>query len=67
MKRTAELNERKVVKVFTDGASEQVDAILFKEVDTLGETLGYMLHYVLSGVKVNDRDPNALIHYYQNS
>jgi hypothetical protein len=67
MKKMAERNERKVVKEFPDGAAERVDAILFREVDSIGETLGYVLHYVLSGVQVNNRDAEALIHYYRNS
>jgi len=67
MKKVSDLIERKVVKVFTDGSSERVDAILFRDVDSIGETLGYMLHYVFSGVKVNHRNPEALINHYQNS
>ncbi len=67
MKKVAEHIEHKVVKVFTDCASEQVNAILFRDVDTVGSTLGYMLQYVLSGEKINHHDADALIAHYQNS
>ncbi len=66
MKKGFEDMERKVVKMFA-GEAGAVDAILYKEVDSIGITLGYILHYVFSGEQLANRDMNALISHYQNN
>lgn len=55
--------ERKVVKIFI-GDAGTVNAVLYKEVDSIGITLGYILHYVFSGEQLANRDMNALIQHY---
>jgi len=55
--------ERKVVKVF-DGDTGAVDAIIYKEVDSIGTTVGYVLNYVISGKQLAHRDMDTLIHHY---
>ncbi len=64
MKKGIDEMERKVVKMFA-GEAGAVDAILYKEVDSIGITLGYILHYVFSGQQLANRDMNALISHYR--
>ncbi len=64
MKKEVGEMERKVVKTFGRNGSA-VDAILYKEVDSIGVTLGYILHYVFSGQQLANRDANVLIDHYQ--
>ncbi len=66
MKKGFEDMERKVVKMFA-GPAGAVDAILYKEVDCIGVTLGYILHYVFSGVQLANRDIDVLIHHYHKN
>lgn len=66
MKKGFEEMERKVVKMFA-GEAGAVDAILYKEVDSIGITLGYILHYVLSGQQFAHRDMDTLITHYQKN
>lgn len=67
MKRILGEMEQKVVKIFTGDNTDQVEAVLYKEVDSIGSTLGYILHYILSGEKISHSSADALIDRFHNS
>lgn len=66
MKRFLGEMEQKVVRIFTDSTNNKVEAVLYREVDSIGSTLGYILHYVLSGEKIAHASADVLINRYHN-
>ena len=53
--------EHKVEKVITDRDSDLVKAVLFRQVDPIGQTHGYIMHHLHSGEKVYHADPETLL------
>lgn len=53
--------EQKVEKVFKNPANNRVEAVLYRMVDSIGVTPGYMLHLVFSGKKIFHTDMKALL------
>ncbi len=54
--------EKKVEQVFTtDGNGGPVKAVLYRKVDVIGVTIGFVLHVVLSGKQIHSRDAQSLL------
>ncbi len=54
--------EKKVEKVFTtDGNGGPVKAVLYRKVDVIGVTTGFVLHVVRTGKQIHGRDAESLL------
>lgn len=55
--------ENKVERVFSNSSNDRVEAVLYRQVDPIGITMGFLMHLVFSGEKIYHTDLDEVLRY----